>query len=238
MFEQLSRLLEHLGEKRIAVWNLFGFQIRFDTESLIMSWIVMALLVGLALFLRRALRQPVEEKPNRIQAALDALIDLLRGQLTASFSSGKLGQQLFPFVSTLFLYVLFCNWLSVIPYLQSPTQDLNVTAGLALLVFVLSHTLAIRAKGVGRFLKGLAEPYPFLLPLNVIGELARPLSHSFRLFGNVFAGGVMVTVITAKFAPIGVPVIFTAFYGLFIGAIQAFVFAILAVAYINVAVEG
>jgi F-type H+-transporting ATPase subunit a len=237
MFEQLARLLAHLGEKRVAVWNLFGLQIRFDVDSLIMSWIVMAVLVGLALFLRRALRQPVEEKPNRIQATLDAMVDLLRGQLTASFSSESLGRKLFPFVSTLFLYVLVSNWLSVIPYLQSPTQDLNVTAGLALLVFVLSHTLAIRAKGIGRFLKGLAEPYPFLLPLNVIGELARPLSHSFRLFGNVFAGGVMVTVIMAKFAPIGVPVIFTAFYGLFVGAIQAFVFAILAVAYINVAVE-
>jgi F-type H+-transporting ATPase subunit a len=238
MFEQLAGLLEHLGEKRIAVWNLFGFPIRFDVEILIMSWIVMAILVGLALWLRHSLRRPIEEKPNRVQATLDALIGLLREQLGASFSSEELGRRLFPFISTLFLFVLVSNWLSVIPYLKSPTQDLNVTAGLALLVFVMSHTLAIRRRGLGRYLKGLAEPYPFLLPLNVIGEVARPLSHSFRLFGNVFAGGVMVTVIMAKFAPVGIPVIFTAFYGLFVGAIQAFVFAILAVAYINVAVES
>ena len=237
MFQQLAGLLEHLGEKRVAVWHVLGMQIRFDIHTLIMSWIVIAILVGLALLLRRSLRQPVEEKPNRVQAALDALIDLLRNQLASSFSSESLARRLFPFVSTLFLYVLLANWLSVIPYLQSPTQDLNVPAGLALLVFAMSHILAIRGKGIARYLKGYAEPYPFLLPLNVVGELARPLSHSFRLFGNVFAGGVMVTVIMAKFAPIGIPVIFNVFYGLFIGAIQAFVFAILAVAYINVAVE-
>ena len=238
MFEQLAGMLEHLGEKRIAIWNLFGLKIQFDVEILIMSWIVMAILVGLALLLRRSLRQPIDEKPNRVQATLDALMGLLREQLGSSFSSESLGNKLFPFVSTLFLFVLFSNWLSVIPYLKSPTQDLNVTAGLALLVFVMSQLLAVGRKGIGRYLKGYVEPYPFLLPLNIIGELARPLSHSFRLFGNVFAGGVMVTVIMAKFAPVGIPVIFTAFYGLFVGAIQAFVFAILAVAYINVAVES
>jgi len=138
----------------------------------------------------------------------------------------------------LFLFVLVANWLSVVPYLDSPTRDLNVTLSLALLVFAMSQILAIRAKGARGFLKGFVAPYPFMLPLNLVGEISKPLSHAFRLFGNVFAGSILVSVVMAKFAPVVVPVGLNAFYGLFMGAIQAFVFAILAVAYINVAVEG
>jgi F-type H+-transporting ATPase subunit a len=179
-----------------------------------------------------------EDTPNRVQAAMDALIDLLQGQLTSSFSSEKLGRELFPFISTLFLFVLFSNWLGVIPGLSSPTQDLNVTMGLALMVFVMSQVLAMKAKGMKTYWKGYLEPMPFMLPLNIIGELSRPMSHAFRLFGNVLAGTILVTVVMTKFAPIVVPSILNMVFGLFFGAIQAFVFAILAVAYINVAVES
>lgn len=238
MFEQLAGLLAHLGEKRIAVVSIAEFEIRFDIVTIIMSWVVMVALVGLALLLRRSLRRPIEETPTRVQAALDALLDFLRSQLTSNFASDELAARLFSFVSTLFLFVLLSNWLSVIPYLQSPTQNLNVTLSLALLVLVLSQSYAIRAKGIRKYLRGFIEPYPFMLPLNLVGEISKPLSHAFRLFGNVFAGTVLVSVVMAKFAPVLVPVALNAFYGLFIGGIQAFVFAILTVAYINVAVES
>ena len=89
-----------------------------------------------------------------------------------------------------------------------------------------------------KYWKGYLEPVPFLLPLNIIGELSRPLSHAFRLFGNILAGTILVTIVTAKFAPIVVPSVLNLIFGLFFGSIQAFVFAILAVAYINVAVES
>ena len=237
MFEQLSGLLTHLGEKRIAVLNLSGFEIRFDVTILLMTWIVMALLVLLALWLRRGLRQPVDEKPNRIQAALDSLIELLKSQLSDNFASERLATMMFPFVSTLFLFVLLSNWLGIVPYMTPPTQDLNVTFGLALLVFVLSQVLAVRFKGSRRYLRSFLEPYAFMLPINIVGEVAKPLSHAFRLFGNILAGTILVTVVMVKFAPIIVPSALNIFFGLFFGGIQAFVFAILAVAYINVAVE-
>jgi len=237
IFRQLSGLLEHLGEKRIGVLSLFGTEIRFDVTAIVMSWVVIVLLVLLALWLRRGLRQPVEEKPTRTQAALDAMIDLLKGQLAGNFASERLAIMMFPFVSTLFLYVLLSNWLGIVPYMTSPTQDINVTFGLALLVFVISHVLAIRFRGVRRWLKGFAEPYAFMLPINLVGEIAKPLSHAFRLFGNILAGTFLVTVIMVKFAPIVLPPALSIIFGLFFGGIQAFVFAILAVAYINVAVE-
>jgi len=237
IFEQLATTLTHLGEKQIITFHIGSFQMQFDKTAILMSWIVMGLLIVLALFLRRALRQDVEDKPNRVQAALDALIDLLQSQLTSNFSSERLGKDLFPFISTLFLFVLFSNWLGVIPGLSSPTQDLNVTMGLALLVFVTSQVLAMKAKGMKAYWKGYLEPVPFLLPLTIIGEISRPMSHAFRLFGNILAGTILTAVVMAKFAPIIVPSILHLVFGLFFGAIQAFVFAILAVAYINVAVE-
>ena len=231
-------MLEHLGEKLILHVSLGSFSFSFDILTVIMSWIVIIVLVVVALILRRGLGQDIEEKPSRTQAILESLIDLLKGQLTSSFSSDKLARELFPFVSTVFMFVLVSNWLSVIPYCESPTKDLNVTLSLALLVFVMSQLLAVRMRGGIRYLKGFLEPYPFMLPLNIVSEIAKPISHSFRLFGNTFGGAILVTVVSAKFAPVLVPAALNAFYGLFVGAIQAFVFAILTVAYINVAVES
>ncbi|MEE9542001.1 MAG: F0F1 ATP synthase subunit A [Candidatus Bipolaricaulota bacterium] len=231
-------MLEHLGEKLILHVSVGSFSFSFDLLAIIMSWIVIIVLVVVALILRRGLGQDIEEKPSRTQAILESLIDLLKGQLTSSFSSDRLARELFPFVSTIFMFVLVSNWLSVIPYCESPTKDLNVTLSLALLVFVMSQLLAVRMRGGIRYLKGFLEPYPFMLPLNIVSEIAKPISHSFRLFGNTFGGAILVTVVSAKFAPVLVPAGLNAFYGLFIGAIQAFVFALLTVAYINVAVES
>jgi F-type H+-transporting ATPase subunit a len=238
IFEQLAESLTYLGKKQIITLQLGSLSIQFDKAAMIMSWIVIGLLIILALFLRRALRQDIEDTPNRVQAVLDMLIDLLQGQLTSSFSSEKLAIEMFPFISTLFLFVLLSNWLGIVPGLSSPTQNLNITMGLALMVFVVSQILAMRAKGMKTYWKGYLEPMPFMLPLNIIGELSKPMSHAFRLFGNVLAGTILITVVMAKFAPIIVPSGLHLIFGLFFGGIQAFVFAILAVAYINVAVES
>jgi len=227
-----------LGRKLIAHVSVAGLTISFDLITIIVSWIVIALLVILALVLRRSLTQDVEEKPNRVQALLDSLIDLIKSQLTSSFSSDKLAEELFPFIATLFMFILLSNWISILPYFESPTKDLNVAFSFGLLVFFMSQYFAIRRKGFGKYMKGFIEPYPFMLPLNIVGEMARPLSHSFRLFGNMFGGAIMLSIMymfpmTSWILPVGLNL----FYGLFQGMIQAFVFSILAVAYINVAVE-
>jgi len=238
MFEQLAGMLTHLGGKQIVVLSIGEYSLRFDLVATITMWAVTLVLVILALYLRRGLRQDIEEKPNRIQATLDLLIGLLREQLASNFASERLAKEMFPFISTLFLYVLLCNWVSMIPYVESPTANVNVTLGLALLVLVLSHVLAIRMKGVKKYIHGFIEPYPFMLPMNIVGELAKPISHGFRLFGNIFAGSVLIIVVTAKIAPVIVPPALNLFFTLLMGGIQAFVFAMLAVAYINVAVEN
>jgi F-type H+-transporting ATPase subunit a len=193
--------------------------------------------VILALFLRRALRQPVEDKPGRTQAVLDIVIEQLDGQLTSNFSSRSFGAKMFPFVSTLFLYILVSNWMSVLPGLEAPTTDPNVTLGLAFMVLVMSHVFFIRTKGLRGYKKELFTPW-WLSPITIMTEvIARPLSHGFRLFGNVFGEMVMVTVLLAKLDPFVMPIFFRLVFGLGFGLIQAFVFSILTVAYINLAIE-
>jgi F-type H+-transporting ATPase subunit a len=229
---------EHLGEKLILHIPVGSGGFDIDLITMIMSWIVIGLLVALALLFRRSLRQPVDAKPNRIQATLDLILQFIESQLTSNFASEKLARELFPFIGTLFLFILFSNWISIIPYFESPTKDLNVTFSFALLVFFMSQFYAVRLNGARRYIKGFMEPYAFLLPLNVIGLMGKPLSHAFRLFGNMFGGAIMLSIIYSfTFLSFGFPLIVNLFYGLFEGAIQAFVFAILAVAYINAAVE-
>jgi len=229
-------MLEHLGEKlvlRIGGSDAFGL----DIVTLIMSWIVMALVIAFAWWLRQGLKQDVEAEPSRRLVVIESLMNLLEEQFSGAFESERLQVQLFSFISTLFIFITVSNWIAVVPGLSSPTQDFNIPLSFALLVFVVSHYYGMKLNGPGKYLKSFAEPYPFMLPMNLISEIAKPISHSFRLFGNVFGGAVLISVLTAKLIPILLPAFFQAFYGLFIGAIQAFVFALLAVSYINVAVE-
>ncbi len=237
MREELGKLLDHLGQKEIATWHIGDFAIQVDPKTIVMSAIAGLLVVALALILRRALRQPIEDKPNRTQAALDFVVDQLNGQLLSNFSSKSLGTRMFPFVSTLFLYILFSNWLSLLPGLEAPTSDPNVTLGLALLVLVMSHVFLVRTKGLRGYKKEFFTPW-WLSPITIMSEVvARPLSHGFRLFGNVFAEMVLVTIVLAKLEPFVIPIGLRVIFGIGFGLIQAFVFSILTVAYINLATE-
>jgi len=229
---------EHLGEKLIMTLKVGGFQLSFDLMTLLVSWIVMLILILGALLLRRGLRPP-EEEPTGRQAFLEMAVGALQRQFGEGFKSRELGTRLFPFIATIFLFVLLSNWISIIPGLPSPTADLNVTVSLGLLVFFLSHYLGMRQKGFLRYARSFIEPvslFPMSLVLNFAGEMAKPISHSFRLFGNVLGGGILAAVISS-FIPVLFPALIHAFYDLFIGAVQAFIFALLAVAYIGIAVE-
>jgi F-type H+-transporting ATPase subunit a len=140
--------------------------------------------------------------------------------------------------------VLFSNWLNLIPHFRPPTRDVNTTLGLALLVLVVAHINGIRTKGWKNYFKSYFQPYWFMFPSNLFSEFGKTVSHAFRLYGNIFAGGIIIGVVPEILVklfhwfgvPIGVVFMIIAdlFFGLFIGAIQALVFAMLAVAYITI----
>jgi F-type H+-transporting ATPase subunit a len=235
--EELAKLIERLGQKEIATWHIGGFAIQVDPKTIVLSGIASLIVIVIALLLRRGLRQPVEDKPSRTQAALDLLIEQLDSFLTSNFSSKSFGVRMFPFIATLFLYILASNWLSLFPGLEAPTTDPNMTLGLALMVLVMSHVFLVRARGLRGLRKEYFSPW-WMSPIKILSEVvARPLSHGFRLFGNVFAELVLVTIFLAKLEPFGVPILLRGIFGIVFGLIQAFVFTVLTVAYINLATE-
>jgi len=235
VFEQLGKLIEGLGQKEIATWNIGGFAIRVDPKTLVLSAIASLIVIVVALFLRRGLRQAAEDKPSRTQAALDIVMDLLDTQLTSNFSSKSFGVRMSPFIATLFLYILASNWLALLPGLEAPTTDPNMTLGLALMVLIMSHVFLVRSRGLRGLWKEYFSPW-WMSPIKILSEVvARPLSHGFRLFGNVFAEMVLVTIFLAKLEPFVFPIGLRLIFGIGFGLIQAFVFTILTVAYFDLA---
>ncbi len=212
-------------------WHWHGWT--FHADTLISVWIVSAVLILLALVVRFALRK----RPGLFQSAVELGIEGTEGILFERL--GEKGIKYLPFIATLFLFILFSNWLGMLPLeLKSPTADLNTTAGLALLTIFLVQIFGMREKGLLRYFKRFFEPSPFLFPLNVIEELAKPLSLSIRLFGNIFSKETILVILTGLMVlPLFYPIPILAL-SLLIGAIQAYIFMILAVFYISMAFEG
>jgi F-type H+-transporting ATPase subunit a len=154
-----------------------------------------------------------------------------------------------PLAGTLFLFVFVANLVGTIPGFKSPTSDLSVTAALAAIVFFSVPLYGIAARGFRNYMKAYLEPNPFMLPFNLLGELTRTLSLAIRLFGNIMSGefllfiviGVVTTVLQGYarvFMPFSlVLTLFLSILGLIAAAIQAYIFAVLALVYIGAAVE-
>jgi len=237
--------MEEIGKEMILAFDLFGATIKLDIRMLIQSWLVIAILIGGALVLRRGLKlnRDFEEVPSKPQAFLELLLKGLHDQLAGGFHSEALGNQLFPMLATLGLYIVFLNWLALIPGMNSPTETINIPLSLGLMIFVLSHYYRVRINGPIGYLKSYMEAPGvmgvIMIPLSIVGEIARPVSHSFRLYGNLMGGAILLLVI-ANLIPLWVVplhVFLNFFYILFVGSIQAMVFTLLSVAYIGMAEE-
>jgi F-type H+-transporting ATPase subunit a len=165
---------------------------------------------------------------SRWQNMLEAVVVLLQTQIREA-SNDEPGRYL-PFIGTLFLYIAFANVLEAVPGFEPPTASLSTAAALATCVFIAVPVYGIASTGFRRYMKHYLEPTPFMLPFNVIGELSRTFSLAIRLFGNMLSGSLIVAVMLSL-APLLFPIAMQAF-GILIGLIQAYVFAILALVYI------
>jgi F-type H+-transporting ATPase subunit a len=184
--------------------------------------------------------------PTKLQLIWETIVDQVQTQVEASL--GRVNPYVVPLAVALFFFILFANWLELIPtqlneethILPSPTADTNLTYALALLVIVSVWVYGVRTKGLRGYLKHFLEPYPALLPLNIIEELIKPVTLALRLFGNIFAGGIMLALISLipGFAAWLPNIIWKLFDTLFLGAIQAFIFALLTVLYFGMAGAG
>ena len=202
---------------------------------------VVAIALGLFAFIstRRLERIPTHRQ-SLVEVVVESLNDFVVGII------GPKGEKYTPFIGTLFVYILAMNLLGIIPLLKSPTSGLSITLALAIVVFVVYNIAGIREIGLVQYLKHLAgEPLwlaPLMLPIHIISDLARPLSLSIRLCGNIF-GEETVLVILAGFTVTIIPYVVaipTQFpmmlFAVFTGFVQALVFATLSAIYIAIAI--
>ncbi len=228
-------------------------------KTLVMTWIAMALIL---IFVLLGVRNLTSGKPGKLQNILEWVIDFVR-KLISDNMDYKKGLPLLSYLVTLIMFIFFSNMLGLIPnfvaplfhhvefaklnevfhgaVLMSPTADINTTLALATLTILLVIGLGVKHKGVHYF-HHFIEPHPVFLPIHLIDILAKPMTLAFRLFGNIYAGEVLIAVILLLpgiyvFGGI-VPMPIWLGFSIFIGAIQSFVFTILTIAYIAQAVAS
>ena len=216
--------MHEIGVREVVRWA----GMTFNWETLCMTWLTMAIVLIIAFLAVRNLSLV----PRGWQNVIEMVVEGLQAQMKGTM--GKGGMFLAPFIISLFMFLLVSNWLGLIP---SPTNDLNTTLGLALLVIVMVHVLGVARKG-GHYIGHFFKPTPIFVIINAIEEIAKPITLSFRLFGNILAGEILI-IILLKLMPIWMPVpsvIWLAF-SIFIGAVQAFIFTMLSMAYFANAVK-
>ncbi|MBW2060670.1 MAG: F0F1 ATP synthase subunit A [Deltaproteobacteria bacterium] len=217
----------------ISQWTFMfgGYQVVFNSATLINTWMIMAVLIIFGLLATRQTKLV----PNPLQSMAEIIItvfdDLVRDALELD------DRRYFPLICGLFMFLLLSNIWGIIPTFQEPTRDLNTPLGLGILGFVIAHYSGIKFKGFKGYLNEYFQPIFFMLPLNIISELAKVVSISFRLFGNIMGGSIIIIVVSHLVYSLVLPPFLSVFFGLFVGTIQAFVFTMLTLVYISVQIR-
>ncbi|NMB46426.1 MAG: F0F1 ATP synthase subunit A [Firmicutes bacterium] len=202
------------------------------TETVVNTWIIMAVLVIGSMVLTRRFRTAAPgDQLGTAEHVVELLVDGLYGFIGDTM--GKVGVKFAPYISTLLIFLVCANLIGLLGF-RPPTADVNTTFGLATITFILIQGTAFRSKGILGYIKGLFEPFVFMFPLNVISEISTPVSMAFRLFGNIL-GGMIVMALLYKVAPVLVPVLPHVYFDLFSGIIQAFIFTMLTMVFVSMA---
>ena len=197
------------------------------TAPVVTTWAIMAILViGAALATRR-----LSLTPSKFQTVLELLVTTIDAQILDTMQTEP--QKYRSLIGTLFLFILISNCSSLIPNVEPPTAHIETDAALALVVFCATIFYGIRSRGVLRYLATFAEPTWIMIPLNVVEQITRTFSLTVRLFGNVMSG-VFVVGIVLSLAGLLVPIPLMAL-DLLTGAVQAYIFTVLAMVFIGAA---
>ena len=194
------------------------------TGAVVVTWGVMIVLVGATLLIRRRLSL----RPDKMQAVAEILVSVMDDQIRETMRVAPPRYR--AFIGTLFVFILTCNWSSLIPGVEPPTAKIETDAALALLVFLSVIWYGVRAGGVRGYLSSFSTPNAVMIPLNVVESVTRCFSLLVRLFGNVMSG-VFVIGIVLSLAGLLVPIPLMAL-DLLTGAVQAYIFSVLAMVFI------
>ena len=211
-----EKLMEELNCETVFTLPVLGG----ISESVVVTWIIMAVLVILSIILTRNLRV---ENPGKVQLGLEAAIswaqDFFEGVI------GKENRRYIPYLITVLLYLAVANTIALFGF-KPPTKDLNVTAALAVMSMFLIEYSGIRKNGLKHWIRHFGQPVPVVAPIMVLEVVIRPLSLCMRLFGNMLAGFVVLELLK-YFVPLIVPIPVSFYFDIFDGLLQAYVFVFL-----------
>jgi F-type H+-transporting ATPase subunit a len=194
--------------------------------TLVFSWVAMVILTVVSWAVTRNLDAGTDI--SRWQNMLEVTVSAIRDQIREAAQQEP--DRYLPFIGTLFLFIVLGNVLDVIPGFVAPTASLSSTGALAACVFVAVPIFGIQRRGVVGYFRQYIQPNVFMLPFNIIGELSRTLALAVRLFGNITSGALIIAILISL-TPLFFPIVMQLF-GILIGVIQAYVFAMLALVYI------
>ena len=214
--------MHEIGAHKVA--HLAGFS--FNLDTLYMTWISMAIVIVIAILATRNLKLVPQGWQNILEIIITSLLEQI------DMAMGPRGRKIAPLLITLFLFILISNWLGLVPDFTSPTNDPNTTLGLALMVVMLLHILGLVFKGK-HYIKHFFEPFAPFVIVNMLEEVAKPITLAFRLFGNILAGEILI-IILAQLLPMWFPIpnIIWLGFSVFVGVIQAFIFTMLSMSYL------
>ncbi|MGN1147505.1 MAG: F0F1 ATP synthase subunit A [Lachnospiraceae bacterium] len=228
MGDLATELLDQLECKTAFTIPLFGGI--GVAESVVITWVIMAVMFLLAIFLTRNLKVHDISKRQLVAETIVTSLERFVGDMV-----GAEGKKYVPYLATVLIYIGISNVIGLFG-MKPPTKDLNVTAALAIMSIVLIEGAGIRSKGVGGWLKSFAQPMAVITPINILEIFIRPLALCMRLFGNVLGAFVIMELI--KFIlPVALPVPFSFYFDIFDGLIQAYVFVFLTSLFIKEAIE-
>jgi F-type H+-transporting ATPase subunit a len=240
-------LLPLSGESQIEIGHHVEKQflgMTFNMDTIWTTLIAGTIVIILGFWARAALTKDADDHvPSKIQILWESIVGEVSRQVEDNL--GRVHPFVVPLAVALFFFILIANWMELIPsqlneetghLLPAPTADTNLTYALAAVVIISVWIYGIREKGPKGYFKHFLEPYPVLLPLNVLEEITKPITLALRLFGNIFAGGIMLALIglIPAFA-MWAPNLLWKLFDMFIGGIQAFIFALLTVLYFGMA---
>lgn len=228
MNDIVNRLLEELNCDVVFTIPIFGGIPIY--ESVVVTWIIMLAVLLICVLLVRNLKV---ENPGRKQIVLETAVQGLYNFFKGTI--GEHGTAYIPYLMSVVLYIGIANLIGLIGF-KPPTKDMNVTVALAVMSIVLIEVSGIRQKGTKGWLKSFAEPMPIVLPINVLEIFIKPLSLCMRLFGNVLGSFVIMELIKIIIPPV-LPAVFSCYFDIFDGLIQAYVFVFLTALFIKEATE-
>lgn len=206
-------------------------------ESIFSTIIIVIVLTAFSIYIRSKIRKTdIGEKPKGILHLVEILVDGINSLTEQVMGRENLGFA--PYMLTVGLFLLLANLSGLLGF-TPPTSDYNVTLALALITFVMIHFFSLKTKGFGGYLKQYFEPLPILFPINLLGEIANPISLSFRLFGNILSGALIMSLLykgLSKISSLLIPIVAWPLHGyfdVFAGLLQTFIFIMLSMSYIK-----